>query len=158
MENIMSSKLFTTRQGTVLLGVIAAVIAAIALIVYLNHYRNSVNGNRDRSQVLVAKKLIQQGTSGRRQSRIHGLLRAREHPEEPGRDGRLHRPVHAHRQGRARGHLSRVSSSRQPTSAPPSNALADAARPAPAGRRGRRSARRRRSADRSRPAATSTSG
>ena len=33
----MSSKLFTTRQGTVLLGVIAAVIAAIALIVYLNH-------------------------------------------------------------------------------------------------------------------------
>ena len=33
MDNIMSSKLFTTRQGTVLLGVIAAVIAAIALVV-----------------------------------------------------------------------------------------------------------------------------
>src|SRR6184192_78062 len=42
VDNIMSSKLFTTRQGTVLLGVIAAVIAAIALIAYLNHYRNSV--------------------------------------------------------------------------------------------------------------------
>ena len=43
MENIMSSKLFRTRQGTILLGVVAAVLAAIALIVYLNQYRNSVN-------------------------------------------------------------------------------------------------------------------
>ena len=62
MENIMSSKLFTTRQGTVLLGVIAAVIAAIALIVYLNHYRNSVV--KPPVDVLVAQKLIQQGTPG----------------------------------------------------------------------------------------------
>src|SRR4051794_12913286 len=60
----MSSKLFTTRQGTVLLGVIAAIIAAIALIAYLNHYRNSVNANSAAIQVLVANKLIQQGTSG----------------------------------------------------------------------------------------------
>jgi pilus assembly protein CpaB len=63
MENITSSKLFTTRQGTVLLGVIAAVIAAIALIVYLNQYRNSHSGNATIS-VLVAEKLIQQGTTG----------------------------------------------------------------------------------------------
>src|SRR5947209_11848633 len=62
MENIMSSKLFTTRQGTVLLGVIAAVIAAIALLVYLNHYRSSVN--KPPVNVLVAQKVIQQGTPG----------------------------------------------------------------------------------------------
>jgi Flp pilus assembly protein CpaB len=62
VENIMSSKLFTTRQGTVLLGVVAAVIAAIALLVYLNHYRNSVN--KPPVDVLVAQKLIQKGTSG----------------------------------------------------------------------------------------------
>jgi Flp pilus assembly protein CpaB len=62
VESITSSKLFTTRQGTVLLGVIAAVIAAIALIVYLNHYRNSVN--QPPIQVLVATSLIQKGTSG----------------------------------------------------------------------------------------------
>ena len=62
MENIMSSKLFTTRQGTIMLGVIAAVIAAIALLVYLNHYRNSVS--KPPIDVLVAQKLIQQGTSG----------------------------------------------------------------------------------------------
>jgi len=63
VENIMSSKLFTTRQGTVLLGVIAAVIAAIALLVYLNHYRNSVKGDQQ-VKVLVAARLIQKGTPG----------------------------------------------------------------------------------------------
>jgi Flp pilus assembly protein CpaB len=62
MENIMSSKLFTTRQGTVLLGVSAAVIAAIALLVYLNNYRNSVS--KPPVDVLVAQKLIQKGTPG----------------------------------------------------------------------------------------------
>lgn len=64
MENIMSSKLFTTRQGTILLGVIAAVIAAIALILYLNHYRNSVNAKNVPISVLVAQQLIQKGTPG----------------------------------------------------------------------------------------------
>ncbi len=63
MENIMSSKLFRTRQGTILLGVVAAVLAAIALIVYLNHYRNSVNNTATLS-VLVAKNNIPQNTSG----------------------------------------------------------------------------------------------
>ena len=62
MDNIMSSKLFTTRQGTVLLGVIAAIIAAIALIVYLNNYRNSVSPPP--VSVLVATKTIPQGLSG----------------------------------------------------------------------------------------------
>jgi len=62
VENITSSKLFTTRQGTILLGVIAAIIAAIALVVYLNHYRNSVSPPP--VSVLVAKKTIPQGTSG----------------------------------------------------------------------------------------------
>jgi len=62
VENIMSSKLFTTRQGTVLLGVIAAAIAAIALIVYLQHYRNSVS--KPPISVLVAQRLIQAGTPG----------------------------------------------------------------------------------------------
>ncbi|MGZ4418252.1 MAG: Flp pilus assembly protein CpaB [Gaiellaceae bacterium] len=62
MENITSSKLFTTRQGTILLGVIAAIIAAIALVVYLNHYRSSVSPPP--VSVLVAKKTIPKGTSG----------------------------------------------------------------------------------------------
>jgi len=63
VDGIMSSKLFATRQGTILLGVIAAVIAAIALIVYLNQYRNSVNNNAP-TPALVAKGLIKAGTPG----------------------------------------------------------------------------------------------
>src|SRR2546423_5497155 len=59
----MSSKLFTTRQGTILLGVIAAVIAAVALVVYLNHSRNGVEAGAAVS-VRVAQKLIQAGTPG----------------------------------------------------------------------------------------------
>ena len=64
MENIMSSKLFRTRQGTILLGVVAAVLAAIALIVYLNHYRSSVNHGAIPLSILVAKNAIPQNTSG----------------------------------------------------------------------------------------------
>jgi Flp pilus assembly protein CpaB len=75
VENIMSSKLFTTRQGTVLLGVIAAVIAAIALLVYLNHYRNSHQGNAAIS-VLVVQRLIQKGTPGDVIRRTSGLYRS----------------------------------------------------------------------------------
>jgi pilus assembly protein CpaB len=64
VESITSSKLFTTRQGTIWLGVIAALIAAVALIVYLHNYRNSVNGRNAATPVLVAKALIQKGTPG----------------------------------------------------------------------------------------------
>ena len=60
----MSSKLLATRRGTVFLGVGAAVLAAIALLVYLNQYRNSVNSNTQPMSVLVAKSLIQKGTPG----------------------------------------------------------------------------------------------
>jgi Flp pilus assembly protein CpaB len=63
VENITSSKLFRTRQGTLVLGVVAAVLAAIALIAYLNHYRSSVN-NTGTLSVLVAKPLIPKGTAG----------------------------------------------------------------------------------------------
>jgi Flp pilus assembly protein CpaB len=64
VENIMSSKLFTTRQGTIWLGVVAAVLAGLALLIYLNSYRNSVNAKAQPIQVLVAKSLIQKGTPG----------------------------------------------------------------------------------------------
>ena len=64
MENIMSSKLLTTRRGTILLGIGAAVLAAIVLLVYLNQYRNSVDSGGQPVSVLVAKSLIQKGTPG----------------------------------------------------------------------------------------------
>src|SRR3954454_1897819 len=60
----MSSKLLGTRRGTVILGVAAAALAAIVLLVYLNSYRNSVNSNAQPLSVLVAKSVIQKGTPG----------------------------------------------------------------------------------------------
>src|SRR5712691_5228106 len=47
-----------------MLGIVAAVLAAIALLVYLNHYRSSVNSGVQPMSVLVAKSLIQKGTPG----------------------------------------------------------------------------------------------
>jgi pilus assembly protein CpaB len=64
VENILSSKLLTTRRGTLTLGIVAAVLAAIALLVYLNQYRNSVDSGAQPVSVLVAKSLIQKGTPG----------------------------------------------------------------------------------------------
>jgi Flp pilus assembly protein CpaB len=64
VESILSSKLFATRRGTIMLGIVAAVLAAIALLVYLNHYRSSVNSGVQPMSVLVAKSLIQKGTPG----------------------------------------------------------------------------------------------
>jgi Flp pilus assembly protein CpaB len=80
VENISSSKLFTTRQGTVLLGVIAAVIAAIALIVYLNHYRNSVKASD--VNVLVANKTIPQGMTGDQLAKATGFYVVRGIPKD----------------------------------------------------------------------------
>jgi Flp pilus assembly protein CpaB len=64
VENIMSSKLLTTRRGTIILGISAAVLAAIVLLVYLNQYRNSVESGAKPLSVLVAKNLIEKGTPG----------------------------------------------------------------------------------------------
>jgi Flp pilus assembly protein CpaB len=64
VESILSNKLLTTRRGTIILGVAAAALAGIALLVYLNQYRNSVNSKTQPISVLVAKNLIQKGTPG----------------------------------------------------------------------------------------------
>lgn len=64
MDNIMSSKVFRTRQGTILLGVVAAVLAAIALIVYLNQYTSNANKSAQVAPVLVAQGAIAKNTTG----------------------------------------------------------------------------------------------
>ena len=92
MENIMSSKLFTTRQGTVLLGVIAAVIAAIALLVYLNHYRNSV-GSDQQFKVLVASKVILKGTPGDVIRTTSGLYQLTDIPKKQVDSGAIVNPA-----------------------------------------------------------------
>jgi Flp pilus assembly protein CpaB len=64
VESILSGKLLQTRRGTIILGIAAAALAAIALLVYLRQYRNSVNSGAQPVSVLVAKSLIQKGTPG----------------------------------------------------------------------------------------------
>ena len=44
MSNVFSGKLSQSRSWTVAIGIGAAVLAAVLLVVYLNRYRTSVNG------------------------------------------------------------------------------------------------------------------
>jgi Flp pilus assembly protein CpaB len=64
MLSTLTARLSGSRGGAVFLGVAAAVLAAILLLVYLNRYRNSVNSDNASTPVLVAKALIPKGTSG----------------------------------------------------------------------------------------------
>jgi Flp pilus assembly protein CpaB len=64
VESVNPSRLLKTRQGTIAVGIGAAVLAAILLLVYLRSYRSSVKGSSEPVTVLVAKKLIPRGTSG----------------------------------------------------------------------------------------------
>jgi Flp pilus assembly protein CpaB len=56
--------LLTTRGGTVAVGIGAAFLAAIAVLVYLNRYRETINSANQDVSVLVAKRLIPKGTPG----------------------------------------------------------------------------------------------
>jgi Flp pilus assembly protein CpaB len=64
MQDIFASRLFSSRRGTALLGLAAAVLAGVVLLVYLNSYRSSVRSSSEPITVLVARNLIEKGTSG----------------------------------------------------------------------------------------------
>lgn len=64
MQHILSHRLFSTRSGTVLVGGLAALLAGVFVLVYLNNYRQSLKTSSAPVTVLVAKKLIQKGTPG----------------------------------------------------------------------------------------------
>jgi Flp pilus assembly protein CpaB len=64
MQDIFASRLFSSRRGTALLGLAAAVLAGVVLLVYLNSYRSSVRSSGEPVTVLVARNLIEKGTSG----------------------------------------------------------------------------------------------
>jgi Flp pilus assembly protein CpaB len=63
-QNIRSSRLFSTRGGTIAVGLFAALLALLILLLYLSHYRSSVRSSSAPVPVLVAKRLIPQGTAG----------------------------------------------------------------------------------------------
>lgn len=57
-------KMLSTRGGTTLVAAVTALLAAAILLVFLNQYRDSVNGADDMATVLVAKNLIEKGSPG----------------------------------------------------------------------------------------------
>lgn len=54
----------SSRSVTLLLGIGAAILAGVLLLVYLSQYRSSVDAEKEPTPVLVAKGLIPAGTSG----------------------------------------------------------------------------------------------
>jgi Flp pilus assembly protein CpaB len=60
----LTTKVSQSRGWTLILGIAAAVLAAILLVAYLVQYRSSVNDSTAPTPVLVAKNLIPKGTSG----------------------------------------------------------------------------------------------
>src|SRR6266516_47918 len=63
-QNIRSSRLFATRGGTIAVGLFAALLALLILLLYLSNYRSSIRSSSAPVPVLVAKRLIPQGTAG----------------------------------------------------------------------------------------------
>ena len=59
-----AQKFLATRGGTVVVSGLAALLAAAIFIVYLSQYRTSLNEAAQPTTVLVAKSLIEKGTSG----------------------------------------------------------------------------------------------
>jgi Flp pilus assembly protein CpaB len=64
MQAILTSRIFSTRGGTIAVGVAAAALAGLLLLVYLNRYRANIAATGTPATVLVAKRLIPQGTPG----------------------------------------------------------------------------------------------
>jgi Flp pilus assembly protein CpaB len=56
--------LISTRRGAVLVSAIAAILAGILIVAYVQKYRNSVNSEGAPVTVLVAKQAIAKGTAG----------------------------------------------------------------------------------------------
>src|SRR4051812_12994176 len=58
------TKLMSTRRGTAVVAGASALLAALVLMVFLAQYRRSVSGDGKPVTVLVAKSLIEKGSSG----------------------------------------------------------------------------------------------
>ena len=85
-NKFVSSRLLATRQGTVLVGLGAALLAGLVLLVYLSQYRESVSSKGEPIQILVAKSLIEKGTTGE-QIGAKGLFETVDFPRDEVKTG-----------------------------------------------------------------------
>lgn len=91
MQHVLSDR-FTSRAGALTLGVGAALLAALLLVVYLRSYRNSVRSDAQPASVLVAKSLIPKGTAGTLIAQ-KGLYQVTRIPKAQLKDGALADPA-----------------------------------------------------------------
>jgi Flp pilus assembly protein CpaB len=63
VENLLPKGMLGTPRRTVVAGIATLVVATILLLVYLSHYRSSVESQNGTMQVLVATHFIKAGTS-----------------------------------------------------------------------------------------------
>src|SRR5258708_4056946 len=59
-----AQRLISTRRGAILVAALAAILAGILIVAYVQRYRSSVNSEGAPVTVLVAKQAIAKGTSG----------------------------------------------------------------------------------------------
>jgi Flp pilus assembly protein CpaB len=59
-----AQRLISTRKGAILVSLLAAIIAGILIVAYVQKYRSSVNSEGAPVTVLVAKQAIPKGTAG----------------------------------------------------------------------------------------------
>jgi Flp pilus assembly protein CpaB len=60
----LAQRLISTRRGTVLIAAIAALLAGIMILVYVDRYRSTLQADGAPVTVLVARHTIQKGSSG----------------------------------------------------------------------------------------------
>ena len=60
----LAQRLISTRRGAVLVAAVAAILAGILIVAYVQKYRSSVNSEGAPVTVLVAKQAISKGTAG----------------------------------------------------------------------------------------------
>jgi pilus assembly protein CpaB len=60
----LAHRLVSTKRGTLIVALVAASLAAVAVMAYLNQYRNSLQAQGALVTVLVARDSIPKGTSG----------------------------------------------------------------------------------------------
>jgi Flp pilus assembly protein CpaB len=92
VQQVLSGRMFTSRSGALTLGVGAALLAALLLVVYLRSYRNSVRSDAQPVSVLVAKSLIPKGTAGTLIAQ-KGLYQITRIPKAQLKDGALADPA-----------------------------------------------------------------
>lgn len=76
----------SSRNGSVLAAVVTAALAGLIIMVFLNQYRDNVNKDGVPTPVLVADKLIEQGSSGDTIGAA-GLFKADEVPRDQLKEG-----------------------------------------------------------------------